>query len=139
MLRPGRLDKSLYIDLPNGDDRLSILTTLCRQSKFPLDPSVSLSKWAHCGQCDGFSGADLEGLRREAGAAAVKRRVLQKSQLSSTSYPSSLTSTSLPSFTPILVDDWCFEEAFKRVKASVSPEKRIYYQKLRRKYGVVVE
>ena len=30
MFRPGRLDKLLYVPLPNKDDRLSILQTLCK-------------------------------------------------------------------------------------------------------------
>jgi len=31
MLRPGRLDKLLYVPLPNKDDRLSILKTVTRR------------------------------------------------------------------------------------------------------------
>lgn len=34
MLRPGRLDKLLYVPLPNSEDRLQILQTCCK--KVPL-------------------------------------------------------------------------------------------------------
>lgn len=40
MLRPGRLDKLLYVPLPNNDDRHSILNTVCK--KVPLAPCVDL-------------------------------------------------------------------------------------------------
>jgi len=40
MLRPGRLDKLLYVPLPNSDDRLSILKTCCR--KVPMAPDIDL-------------------------------------------------------------------------------------------------
>jgi len=45
MLRPGRLDKLLYVPLPNSDDRLSILKTCCR--KVPMAPGIDLEKIAN--------------------------------------------------------------------------------------------
>ena len=41
MLRPGRLDKLLYVPLPTVEDRLAILKTQCR--KLPLATDVDLS------------------------------------------------------------------------------------------------
>ena len=38
MLRPGRLDKLLYVPLPNKEDRFSILKTLTR--KVPIAKDV---------------------------------------------------------------------------------------------------
>jgi len=64
MLRPGRLDKLLYVPLPTKDDRHSILKTLTK--KLPVDESVQLRLIAHSEHCDGFSGADLSALVREA-------------------------------------------------------------------------
>jgi ribosome biogenesis ATPase len=64
MLRPGRLDKLLYVPLPTKDDRHSILKTLTK--KLPMDESVQLRLIAHSEHCDGFSGADLSALVREA-------------------------------------------------------------------------
>lgn len=40
MLRPGRLDKLLYVPLPTESDRLDILKTACR--KIPLNENVDL-------------------------------------------------------------------------------------------------
>ena len=70
MLRPGRLDKSLYVDLPNQQERLSILTTLTR--KTPLDGSVDLSVIAADSRTEGMSGADLASLVREASVNRVR-------------------------------------------------------------------
>ena len=64
MLRPGRLDKLLYVPLPNSDDRLQILQTCCR--KVPIDKSVNLLAIANNESCEGYSGADLSALVREA-------------------------------------------------------------------------
>jgi SpoVK/Ycf46/Vps4 family AAA+-type ATPase len=41
MLRPGRLDKLLYVPLPTESDRLEILKTACR--KVPLAEDVDLT------------------------------------------------------------------------------------------------
>lgn len=70
MLRPGRLDKLLYVPLPTKDERLQILQTLCR--KVPIADDVDLKKIAYETQSDGYSGADLSALVREAQMAALK-------------------------------------------------------------------
>ncbi len=45
MLRPGRLDKLLYVPLPSPEDRVSILKTCVK--KVPLAEDVDLVKIAH--------------------------------------------------------------------------------------------
>lgn len=70
MLRPGRLDKALYVDLPNSTERLEILKAVSR--KTPLGPDVELAAVASDVRCDGFSGADLAALVREAAVAALR-------------------------------------------------------------------
>lgn len=64
MLRPGRLDKLLYVPLPNKEDRKSILKTLTK--KVPMDKDVELEKIAYNDRCEGYSGADMNALVREA-------------------------------------------------------------------------
>lgn len=64
MLRPGRLDKLLYVPLPSIDDRLSILKTTVKN--VPLADDVDLKKISESPQCEGYSGADLSALTREA-------------------------------------------------------------------------
>ena len=83
MCRPGRLDKLLYVDLPSADERVEIVRTLIR--KVPLgvpgndnpDSSVAIVRSAISDmvreQCDGYSGADLAAVVREAGVAALRR------------------------------------------------------------------
>ena len=44
MLRPGRLDKLLYVPLPTKEDRFSILKTVCRS--IPLAEDVDLKRIA---------------------------------------------------------------------------------------------
>lgn len=73
MLRPGRLDKLLYVPLPNPDDRLQILKTCCK--KVPLAEDVNLDKIANSHLLEGFSGADLSALTREAQLNALRLKL----------------------------------------------------------------
>lgn len=65
MLRPGRLDKLIYVPLPDANGRSSILKTLSR--KVAIHASVDITYLANHGKCEGFSGADLQALIRTAG------------------------------------------------------------------------
>ena len=69
MLRPGRLETLLFVDLPGQDEREEILQTLIRNLN--LDDATEMASVAR--DCEGFSGADLESLLRQAGYAAIKR------------------------------------------------------------------
>lgn len=69
MLRPGRLETLLFVDLPGADERVEILQTLSRNLSIPFTDAIAeIAKG-----CEGFSGADLESLLRRAGYAAIKR------------------------------------------------------------------
>lgn len=52
MLRPGRLNKMLYVELPSPEERVKILQTL--SSKFPLHESVSLVDIGRDRRCSRF-------------------------------------------------------------------------------------
>ena len=52
MLRPGRLDKLLYVELPTPAERLDILTKLTK--KTPLAPGLSLKDIADDSRCEGL-------------------------------------------------------------------------------------
>jgi ribosome biogenesis ATPase len=71
MLRPGRLDKLLYVPLPTNDDRHQILKTISK--KLPLAEDVQLRMIAYSDHCEGFSGADLSSLMRESQLSALKK------------------------------------------------------------------
>ncbi len=69
MLRPGRLETLLFVDLPEAAERVDILRTLCRNAKTKFDVKIG----DIAAECEGFSGADLEKLLKQAGYAAIKR------------------------------------------------------------------
>ena len=70
MLRPGRLETLLFVDLPGGEERVEILQTLIlRHLSIPFTEDIADVARG----CEGFSGADLESLLRRAGYAAIKR------------------------------------------------------------------
>ncbi|NWU61882.1 SPA5L protein, partial [Pterocles burchelli] len=73
LLRPGRLDKIIYIPPPDLKGRLSILK-ICTE-KIPLDPDVSLQDVAVL--TDYFSGADIENLCKEAALLALQENGLE--------------------------------------------------------------
>ena len=73
MLRPGRLDKLLYVPMPGKEDRHSILKTVCRT--VPIDADVDLKKIAYDAQSEGYSGADLSALVREAQMCTLRALV----------------------------------------------------------------
>ncbi|KOO29026.1 vesicular transport protein, partial [Chrysochromulina tobinii] len=104
MLRPGRLDKLLYVPLPTPAAREDILRTASR--KMPLDASVSLGSIARDRRCEGFSGADLSALAREAAVGALK----------------ACTGDTRP-----VVTSAHFEAAFSHVFPSVSPHEEANY------------
>ncbi|KAF1919921.1 ribosome biogenesis ATPase RIX7 [Ampelomyces quisqualis] len=70
MLRPGRLETCLYIELPKAEERVEILRALLRQKPM-LNPE--LAKFGARDECAKFSGADLGALIRRAGQAAIRR------------------------------------------------------------------
>jgi cell division protease FtsH len=69
LLRPGRFDRQVTVDLPERRGREAILRIHTR--KIPLAPDVNLEDLARA--TPGFSGADLENLVNEAALAAARR------------------------------------------------------------------
>ena len=71
LLRPGRLDRKLLCPLPDRDARASILRVLL--SKVQCDSSLQGSEAldALVARCDGYSGADMQGLVATAQLSAV--------------------------------------------------------------------
>jgi cell division protease FtsH len=68
LLRPGRFDRHVVLDLPGREDRLAILKLHTR--KMPLATDVALDKLA--AGSSGFSGADLKNLCNEAAILAAR-------------------------------------------------------------------
>jgi len=69
LLRPGRFDRKVILDLPDINDREDILKIHCRGK--PLVPNIDLREVAE--RTPGFSGADLANLVNEAAILAARR------------------------------------------------------------------
>ncbi|MCT7959345.1 ATP-dependent zinc metalloprotease FtsH [Laspinema sp. D1] len=70
LLRPGRFDRQVTVDLPSYNGRLGILQVHARNKK--LAPEVSIEAIAR--RTPGFSGADLANLLNEAAILTARRR-----------------------------------------------------------------
>lgn len=123
MLRPGRLDKTLYVDLPNTIERHEILKTLSR--KTPLHPDVDLASISSHPQCEGMSGADLASLIRESSVTALRRLYY--------------TGDSPTHAQNIQVTNEDFMKAFTKISPSVKPKDIKKYNLLRVKFGSSVD
>lgn len=77
LLRPGRFDRRVILDMPDIKDREKILKV--HSKKKPLDTDVDLRAVAE--RTPGFSGADLENLFNEAAILAARRNKRKVSQI----------------------------------------------------------
>ncbi|KAF8556501.1 AAA-domain-containing protein [Imleria badia] len=82
MVRPGRLDKLLYVDLPTSSERVEILRTLMKRVPVggaEVDGNGNGEEVREGAErlvrerCEGYSGADLAAMVREAGVVALRR------------------------------------------------------------------
>ena len=71
LLRPGRFDRLLYVIAPDLESRMKILEVHTRE--MPLAEDVSLKHVAQI--TEGYSGADLENVCREAGMQAIREKM----------------------------------------------------------------
>ena len=69
LLRPGRFDRRVVLDLPDINGRVAILEVHCKGK--PLNDDVDLERLAR--QTPGFSGADLANLVNEAAILAARQ------------------------------------------------------------------
>ncbi|KAH7105356.1 AAA-domain-containing protein [Auriculariales sp. MPI-PUGE-AT-0066] len=114
MCRPGRLDKLLYVDLPDAAARAEIIGTILR--RVPLsspDVAAGIDALVRTSRCDGFSGADLAALVREAAVTALRAVVGQEEAVQVT----------------VTLED--FERARVKVTPSVTPAQRRRYEGIR--------
>src|SRR5690606_17551883 len=69
LLRPGRFDRRVIIDLPDLEGRKAIISIHMRNK--PIAKDVDVNKIAR--RTIGFSGADLENMLNEAAIAAARK------------------------------------------------------------------
>nr|XP_005608047.1 nuclear valosin-containing protein-like isoform X1 [Equus caballus] len=119
ILRPGRLDKTLFVGLPPPADRLAILKTITKNgTKPPLDTDVNLEQIARDCRCDRYSGADLSALVREASLCALRQEMARQRSGSEKG--------------ELKIGQKHFEEAFEKVKSSISRKDQAMYEAVQR-------
>ncbi|GGP20998.1 ATPase AAA [Thermocladium modestius] len=101
LLRPGRFDRIVYIPPPDKEARFEILRVHTRN--MPLGKDVDLEELAN--MLEGYSGADIEMLVREAGLIALRENENATS-----------------------VDARHFLQAMKKVRASITPDMIKFYE-----------
>ena len=126
LLRPGRLEKILYVPLPPPEGRASILKALTRST--PLGDDVNLEEIALLPHLEGFSGADLASLVREASVQALKERISQKQWTNSAFAPFQKSSQE-----EMKVMKKHFDRALTKLRPSVSRKDQRMYDSLRLK------
>jgi transitional endoplasmic reticulum ATPase len=103
LLRPGRFDRILLVNAPTEEGRKKILDI--HTKKMPLAKDVRIDEIAK--KTDGYTGADLESLTREAGMLALRESIDAKE-----------------------VKKKHFDEALNKVKPSVTKSAISVYQKI---------
>ncbi len=103
LLRPGRFDRIILVDIPDEISRRKILEV--HTKNVPLGEDVNINEMVKL--TDGFVGADIEGLIREAAMNALRRDIKTK-----------------------VVMKLDFDDSFKKIKPSVSVDTAKRYKKL---------
>ncbi len=106
ILRPGRFDRQVLVPAPEEKARLEVFKV--HTKKMPLTRNVDLKKLAR--ETNGYSGADIEALCREAGLNALRENMKIKS-----------------------VDKRHFNEAMKKSRPTINTEIISQYEKLMEK------
>jgi AAA+ superfamily predicted ATPase len=116
LMRPGRFDKVIFIPAPNYRSRIEIFKIHLKGK--PVSSNLDIEHLAH--STDGYSGADIENLVKEAATLTMKRSISSRRR------------------TVITTND--FLKIIPRLKPSLTREMKEEYEKLqadfeRKKYG----
>ncbi|RKX49258.1 MAG: AAA family ATPase, partial [Thermotogae bacterium] len=118
LLRPGRFDRLILVPAPDERARLEILKVHTR--RVPLAGDVSLEELAK--RTEGYTGADIEAIVREAALNAMRRAIAE-----GIIKPGKRASEIRQKVKVTMKD---FEEALKKVGPSVSKETMEYYKRM---------
>ncbi len=110
LLRPGRFDKIIYVPPPDKEERKEMLNIHFKNK--PLSENVDMNKIAR--KTEGFSGADLANLAKEAATLTMKR---------------SLASGGVEKITQKEID-----RVLQKISPSITPSMREEYERVRSKY-----
>ena len=131
MVRPGRLDKLLYVDLPSATERFEILKTHTTRSPIEESAWSDIQQILSSDQCEGYSGADIAALVREAATLALR------SALEAVGAFERDTSEIIADTSHVRITAAHFATASKKTLPSVSREQRSKYERMRDKYAGV--
>jgi transitional endoplasmic reticulum ATPase len=113
ILRPGRIDRSIEVEVPNEEARKKILEV--HTNNMPLnEKELSIKDLAR--KTDGYVGSDIEALVREAGMIALRRD---------------------PDTEKVTMED--FEEALDQVKPTATDENVEHYKRMMQKMEEIDE
>ncbi|RLJ06765.1 MAG: AAA family ATPase, partial [Candidatus Aenigmatarchaeota archaeon] len=111
LLRPGRFDRQILVPAPDYKARLEIFKIHTR--KMPLAKDVSLEELAK--QTEGYSGADIEAVCREAALNALREDIKAKE-----------------------VRKKHFKKALEKVKPSITPKLMEFYKRIAEQFKAPV-
>ncbi|ETO29663.1 hypothetical protein RFI_07458 [Reticulomyxa filosa] len=128
LMRPGRFGKKIYIPLPDKNGRLDILKKQC--TGLPIDEKL-IEHLVNDKRCEGFSGADLAQLAREASLALID----ELQHIVGPSHDWKKSGNNYKHLKKVVGQDKDiklemrhFEKAFKEVRRSVSDEARDHHE-----------
>ncbi|MBN2335096.1 AAA family ATPase, partial [Candidatus Bathyarchaeota archaeon] len=113
VLRPGRFDRRVYVPPPDYEARLRIVEI--KTKDMPMNGDVNLEALAK--RMDGYSGADIDSVVREAGLYAL-RRDTETATVSSVDFDTAMKDIG-PSITPEMVK-W-YKDTNQRFKDTGKP------------------
>ena len=120
LLRPGRLDRHVHVPVPDEDARRKIFAVHTEAK--PLADEVDLDKLAR--KTDGYVGADVEAVCREASMAASREFI---GSVSREEVGESVSN--------VRVTMEHFEHALDEVQPSVTEETKRHYEEIERKFN----
>ncbi len=107
LLRPGRFDRMVFVGSPNKEEREAIFNV--HTKKMPLAKDISIKDLAE--KTEGYSGADIEGVCREAAMLTLREDINAK-----------------------IVKKKFFDDAIKKIGGSISPDDIKRYREIETKY-----
>jgi transitional endoplasmic reticulum ATPase len=112
LLRPGRLDRIIYVPPPDAESRRKILEVYLGGARAILSTEISLDDLVK--RTQGYVGADIEALVREAKLAAMREIVASFAGMSEGERREAVAR--------VQITPGHFDEAFGRVKASLDQD-----------------
>jgi transitional endoplasmic reticulum ATPase len=113
VLRPGRFDRLVYVPPPDEEARLKILKI--KTEEMPLDNSINIKSLSR--RTDGYTGADIDSVVREAGLHALRRNP-DTSSVTMGDFELALSEIA-PSITPQMIN-W-YENTQQRFREQAKP------------------